>query len=146
MRNVVPASATNWICTFTPVVVAVNVGGNDTMPLGRHPAAASAIVVTVVSWFPPDAMSPLTLRSPVPETRRTKKRIDGVEEFTHSQGLLAVPPPGIWTECVPAALSSVLPSPFTMLAPPPHDQPLAPLSKVEPWNGAYRFVSFHCAN
>jgi hypothetical protein len=118
-----------------PVVEAVSSGGKTTAGLGSHPDARFDMVVMAVAWLPPELRRNLTVRFPVPETRRTKNRMDGVEELTHSHGLRAAPPPGTVTEWVLAGLRSVLPSPETIFAPFPHDQPLAPFSKLEPWNG-----------
>ena len=120
-----------------PVVDAVRDGGNTTAGLGCQVPLAPEIVVKVVTLFEPELTTPRTVRLPVPEARRRKNRIDGVAEFTHIHGLRAVPPPGTCTECVPKEPSSEFESPPTILAPFPHDQPLAPLSKLAPGNGVY---------
>src|SRR5436190_16331109 len=110
-----------------PVVEAVRTAGNTTTGLGYQVAVESEMVVTVVACFPLELRRNLTVRLPVPEVRRAKNRIDGVDELTHSHGLRAVPPPGTSTEWLPPAPSSGLLSPETILAPFAHDQPLAPL-------------------
>src|SRR5436190_10676541 len=132
MWKAVPGAAVNRNCTLIPVMDAVRYGGNTTIGLGCQELPDPETVYRVVSVLPPELTRPVTVRLPVPDTRRTKNRSDGVEEFTHIHGLRAVAPPGSSTECVPVAPSSGLESTATVFAPLPHDQPLAPFSKVEP--------------
>src|SRR5690242_3335289 len=106
IRYVVPGSAVNWNWTLMPVVDAVKAGGKRTTGLGCHVSPMPEIVVMVVAVFEPELITPLMVMLPVPETWRTKNRRDGVEAFTHSHGLRAVPPPGSCTEWVPPAWSS----------------------------------------
>src|SRR5690242_11386239 len=118
-----------------PVMDAVRYGGNTTTGLGAQEPPDPESVYRVVRVLSPELTRPVTVRLPVPDTRRTKNRMDGVEVLTHVHGLRAVAPPGNSTECVPVAPSSGLESPATIFAPLPQDQPLAPFSNVEPWNG-----------
>jgi hypothetical protein len=69
-----------------PVADAVRNGGNTTAGLGCQVPLAPEIVVKVVTLFEPELTTHRTVRLPVPETRRTKNRIDGVAEVTHIHG------------------------------------------------------------
>src|SRR4051812_19463075 len=118
----------NWNWAFRPPLATALViaAGNTTIGLGCH-VLVPVIVVMVLSCMAPPASVPLTVRLPVPETRRTKKRIDGMVESTHSQGLFAMPLAGSSTAWLPVGLRRCASSPPTMFALLPHDHPDAPL-------------------
>src|SRR3954452_19878485 len=137
IRNVVPASAMSVNCALKSAVDSTvrKAGGNSTTGLGAQLPVAGTVAITD-EIFPVELFStPWTWRLPVPDTRRTKNRIEGVVALTHSQGDRALPPPGISTAWLPDA-RAVLSSTPTIVAP-FHDQPSAPCSKPEPGKGVY---------
>src|SRR5689334_7236632 len=90
--------------------------GNVTTGLGcQEPSPAK--LATVVRLSCPPLTVLLTVRLPVPDTRRKKKRSDGRVESTQVHGLLAVPPAGSSTACDPSTPARTeLSSPVVLLA------------------------------